>query len=301
MTALTFAQLKTELINILDDDGATSATTVERALNSALRRVARAFDWPELKKRDFVQIVAPYKAGTVDVTNGSTSLTGNSTAWQTAAVAKRKFALGYRSPIYTISSVGGETAITLSDAYLGSTAAAQTYVIYEDRVSMPADTGKILSIWLHDDNDAVELERVDETELVGWGVYAGQEDAPSQFALIERDTATPANIQIRIGPYAPDKAYNLEVKYRIKITSDANPFDESREDVIIQAALAWLYQRDKPSRVANAEQLYERLLRDEIAQSRETETEFRVGEMTAGRVRTPGGNITLNTDGITTS
>lgn len=76
--------------------------------------------------------MAWYRTGTVAVTNGSTTITGTGTAWVANAVA----GMGVILPdarLYEIAAVVSNTSITLAAPYLGSTAAAQTYVIVPTR------------------------------------------------------------------------------------------------------------------------------------------------------------------------
>lgn len=70
-----------------------------------------------------------YTTGLVSVTNGSTGVTGSSTAWTNAVVVGDLFALSLAGPFYEVVAIGSDTSITLDRAYAGSTQSNQSYVI----------------------------------------------------------------------------------------------------------------------------------------------------------------------------
>ena len=73
-----------------------------------------------------------YKAGTVSVTNGSATVGGAGTAW----VASVQIGDAIHLPdgrAYEITSVASNTSLTVSPAYMGSTASAQAYRIQPTR------------------------------------------------------------------------------------------------------------------------------------------------------------------------
>lgn len=107
-------------------------------------------DLPYLMTDGFITTVAPYETGTVDVTNNSATVTGNSTVW-TSAMVGRKIRIAGENAYYRIKTVGSATSITLEVPYQGTTktlalATNPTYSIYKDEYKLPADcdTYKIL-------------------------------------------------------------------------------------------------------------------------------------------------------------
>jgi hypothetical protein len=74
-----------------------------------------------------------YNAGTVDVTQGDAIVTGVSTTWTPAGIdtAADHF-LGPDGRTYLIASVDGDTTLTLTTPYTGSSASSQTYVIAKE-------------------------------------------------------------------------------------------------------------------------------------------------------------------------
>lgn len=69
-----------------------------------------------------------YRAGTIQVTNGSTAVVGTSTAF-IANVAIGEGLLAPDGKVYEIAAVTSDTGLTLGSAYLGSNASGQTYAI----------------------------------------------------------------------------------------------------------------------------------------------------------------------------
>ena len=146
----TFADLFTGLMNAVRSDTSQSATIsqAKRAINVALQDVHLGFDYkfPWAERSAFLLTQAQYSTGTVTVTQGSTTLTGASTAWNTnnafsvknmRANGKIRIA-GSLSP-YTISSVSTDTAAVLSSKFTESDVSAETYEYYEDEYDLAAD------------------------------------------------------------------------------------------------------------------------------------------------------------------
>ena len=288
-----FAEATAIVQDLIDDDGSTSQTRIQRYLNLAHSDVAKARNWPEVIRRTTtLRTVAPYTTGTV-TTDGTTGVVGSGTLWDTEGVAGRKFALDYRSPFYIIADDTSETGITLDSAYLGSDVSGSAYTIYEDRVSMPSGCNKILAIWLHDDDRRIPLNHRHDLDLHGWISYTTQADTPYEYAIIERDSS--GNVQIQLGPFAPDKAYALEVIYRADVTESKFPgdsgtnvtLDNDRMDLVIQRALYLAYKRDR-ARAAQELAIYNSMLEDEWDNAIEDDAgEFYLLRQTPGAVLGP--------------
>jgi hypothetical protein len=69
-----------------------------------------------------------YRTGTATLINSSTTVNGTGTSWLTATASGEAF-LGPDGRIYEITSVLSNTQMTITPAYLGSTASAQGYTI----------------------------------------------------------------------------------------------------------------------------------------------------------------------------
>ncbi len=78
---------------------------------------------------------ASYSTGTVSVTQGSKTVTGAGTTWNTLVDAGMLFRISGR--VYPVASIDSTTSLTLRDAYEGSTAAGQAYTLHNIYVSAP--------------------------------------------------------------------------------------------------------------------------------------------------------------------
>jgi hypothetical protein len=72
--------------------------------------------------------LAWYRSGTVSLTNGSATVTGSGTAFIANASVGEGF-LGPDGRTYEITDIASNTSLTISPAYLGSTASGQSYAI----------------------------------------------------------------------------------------------------------------------------------------------------------------------------
>ena len=291
--ALTLTNAVSILQRTIGDRGATSTTDCVRFLNIAQRDVCRARDWPELEKRDFVSVVTPYETGTVALTNGNATVTGTGTTF-TSAMVGRKFALGYQSPWYIIDTFASTTSIDLADVYAEDTASGKAFVIYEDRVSMPSDCEKLLEVWYHDTNYRHPMHRRPADRFHLYAGQPGSADDPWWYSLIERDSS--GAMQIQVGPYAPDRAYRLEIQYKKAptelVTSSQEVFTLSERlvDVVIQRALYWAARRDDKA-AARELGVYNEMLREAWRDTSEGGGGFQLGMVSQPVSRGPGVSI----------
>ena len=101
------------------------------------------FDWPFLLVEEFIQTVAEHTTGTgtLNATNGSTSISATASAW-TAAMTGRKIRIASDNEWYTFTQASATTG-TLDRAYEGSTTTTGSYVIYQDTYKTHGDVNKV--------------------------------------------------------------------------------------------------------------------------------------------------------------
>ena len=267
------------------DFGSTSRTECVRFLNASERDVIRARDWPSLKLQDFVTAVAPYTTGTVTVAVDGTTVTGSGTTF-TSAMAGRKFCTGYSSPWYQIASQDSATQLTLDDAWVESALSGATYIVYEDRISLPSNCGKLYELWYHDVNQRYELAERSRERLFGVVGLPTSQDEPYFYAHVEDDSS--GNMQIQVGPHAPSKAYRLEVVYRKKqvelVEGSQETFTVPDElvDLVIQGAYYRALRRDTTA-YAQEVALYDKMLKDEWRNAKREDRSFKLGQVRAHR------------------
>ncbi len=115
---------------------------IKDGIQMGLDRATMA-DLPYLMTEGIITTVAPYETGTVDVTKGSATVTGNGTTW-TAAMVGRKIRIGSENAYYRIKTFSSATSIILDTIYQGTTKTLAlgtnpTYSIYKDEYKLPAD------------------------------------------------------------------------------------------------------------------------------------------------------------------
>lgn len=98
-------------------------------------------------------MTAWYRAGTVEATNGQTTVTGTLTAWLMAAKAGDAF-VGPDDARYEITAVNSNTEIEIYPAYAGSTASAQSYAI--ERISTAWNSVSELSVTIAETAEAFQ-------------------------------------------------------------------------------------------------------------------------------------------------
>ncbi len=71
-----------------------------------------------------------YEEGTIFVTNGSSMVIGTDTEWKTKIWAGCLLEVADSGTYYMVSSVNGDTSVTLSEAYAGSSAGTASYEVH---------------------------------------------------------------------------------------------------------------------------------------------------------------------------
>lgn len=169
-----FNDLKTDLANRLRGQTGVTATDniLGRMLNIALQDLHMGMDyklpWAERSARLITQ--AQYSTGTCTATLGSTTLSGQSTLWNTANSfsvnnmrANGKIRIAGSLVPYTISSISSDTAAVLSSKFTETTATTQTYVYYEDEYDLASDFLRPVDAQRF--SDEINIELIGRTEF----------------------------------------------------------------------------------------------------------------------------------------
>lgn len=265
--SITFAQAKTIISDDLGESDADTLTFIGQMLDQAQKDVAKAHQWACLTGRKFVNTVNDYSTGTVTVTNASATVTGSGTVFPAAvATAAYRFALSATSQWYTVTTRGGDTSLTLAENYVGTTAAGSAYVLYKSVYVLASDVGRVKEMWLHNGTEQIPLAyQPGEAWATDFNHFPTGLGRPTNWALSERDSS--GNVQVLLGPYAPDAEYRIEYTYRKRITEGSFVLDDDLTDLIIQRAMALVYKRDHYPRFQAEQSEYLRMLKREIASS----------------------------------
>lgn len=142
MARMQFDDIYTRVENITNISN--QRNLIKEAIQWGLDDLTSA-DLAYLMSEGFFTTVAPYETGTVDVTNGSKTVTGNSTVF-TAAMVGRKIRVNSENAYYRIAAFVSATEITLEAPYAGDTDTTLTYSIYKDeyRLAPDVDVYKLL-------------------------------------------------------------------------------------------------------------------------------------------------------------
>ena len=163
-----FSDLTAMLMNAIR--GETSGTALisqsKRAINVALQDMMVGFGeklpWAE---REAILVTQPeYTTGTLVATKGSTTITGTSTAWNTAndfsvnnMRAGGKIVIDGAPEVYTISAIASDTSATLTSAWIDTTTTVSTYVYFEDEYALSSDFLRPLDLQTFDQNSEIPL------------------------------------------------------------------------------------------------------------------------------------------------
>ncbi len=163
-----FSDLYTDLQNRVRESTSNTMTQTiaKRFINIALHDMhvgqGEKFYWAE---RHETLVTRPqYSTGTVSISQGSTSLTGNGTAWNTAGTfgsnnvrAGGKMVINSGREVYTVQSVASDTSLTLTSMYTPATASAAEYRYFEDEYTLHADFLKPVDQQFFDENASIDL------------------------------------------------------------------------------------------------------------------------------------------------
>lgn len=117
---------------------------VKQWINQTQDEIQAFFDWPFLVTSDWIQTVAEYTTGTasINVTNGSASISGTATSW-TSAMTGRKFRITGDNEWYEFTFATTTTA-TLDRVYEGTTSTTADYTLFKDTFRVRGDVNKLL-------------------------------------------------------------------------------------------------------------------------------------------------------------
>lgn len=146
----TFSDLYTGLQNLLGQQTGISATQqqAKRAIDSAHHDlyVDRGEQFPWAERRAFLKTAAQYTTGTLDATQGSGTVTGNSTTWNTDSghgsnnvVVGAKLTISGSFEVYEWTAVSSDTAGTISPEYIGDTDTELSYTSFQDEYALASD------------------------------------------------------------------------------------------------------------------------------------------------------------------
>lgn len=283
--AISFAQAKTMIAAITGEDDADTLADITRWLDAAQRDTARARPWPELLKRAYVTLSAPYETGTVTVVNGDATVTlAGGTFPSDVVSASKRFALSYGDVYYPIATRTDDTHIELAQPWAGESDSGLEYVVYKVDYPLESDVDTLEELSLHDHNDGevVPLPVVPLPVLHRMSRLPEYADRPQGAAFVEQTAA--GLKQLRFGPPAPDAAYRVEYLYRKQITEGSFVLSEALIDLVMLRATAEAYKADNYAKYKSEMAEWRSRIEEEWATCKDDST----GELIVGEGRVTG-------------
>lgn len=261
------------LKDIADQVGWKQPTTIEnpeildkdqrkliRAFNRVLRAMSGINDWRFLRKEGEITLLATYERGTMRMTNGSTSVSGqvdedgNSPTWTSSHIGRAVVISGH-PVVYRVSAVTSATAITLDRAFMGDTSDGGTtvddyiYQLVQDRYDLPVDFDRpVDDDWTRYDDTAtsrIKIISADDMREARLHKLAYSTGDPDTVALWMDDTQGEHRIAI-FNPY-PDDAKIVRFEYQrvhpdMETDNQRILFERRNEELVI-AGVEWLLLR----------------------------------------------------------
>jgi len=243
---------KQKLDTLLNADVATD--NMIECFNSVFREIAKVKGLPYLVKTKIFPIAASYTTNTVTVTNASATVTGSGTTWVSAMVG-RSFAVtaASYSAIYEIADRPNATTLTLGtpttpQLYAEATASGVSYVIAQDKITLPDDFNDLISVVLSSP-DARKLEVLSPSRFDFQRnmqrVTPHSTGTPSWCTVYPKSGAAPTDSwQLVLDPM-PSLAGSLTLMYRAAPTKFSNldgglylPIGDESIDVVLDGARA---------------------------------------------------------------
>lgn len=145
----TFADLYQGLLRRVRVSTGVTATDnqAKHYINVALQDIHLGFDYklPWCEQNDILRTKAPYSTGTVSISQGSTTVTGSGTAWNTNnafgvanTVSYGKLLISGQDIPYIVGTVASDTSLSIRNAYIGSTVSGSEYRYFEDEYTLAA-------------------------------------------------------------------------------------------------------------------------------------------------------------------
>ena len=179
---------------------------------------------------------AAYETGTIAVNQSSTSVTGSGTTWTGITNTRHKMLIG--GVAYPITTIGGNTSITLTSAFAGASISGEAYSIVLDEYSLPAMTS-LWGVWDASQDNA--LCGIPRTLLHDHDVTRNAAPGnPTHYAIIGRGASNVPLLQLYPAPASIARIeYWYQADYtRITGIGDTIDLPSQLDAAIIQGAIA---------------------------------------------------------------
>lgn len=300
--AKTHEQAKTLIANVMGESDTAFLDDIGTWLDESQRDINRAHPWPLMQKRAWVVTYAPYVTGTVAITTDTTALAGTTTVFPTNVVTDLlRWAPSYSAPWHYVKTRTSGTALVLAEAYRGATLTATASLFYKVDYSLPTDCEVVDKIKFHDHahgGEVFDMEAVGEEYLNRWSSLPESAGTPVAFT----DAIPPladGTKQFRVGPWAPDDTYRMEVIYRRATVDGYASLPAELEEAWLLKAKAYAYERDSFEKYVATLRLYEEAVERAWLRTRTVaESSFSYGQERVTNPRRDEYGFTLDYDDL---
>jgi hypothetical protein len=203
----TWGQIRAELVKSFPG---VDLTLVNGWIIDAYDQILAKRQWSGLETTGFVQVPGAYRTGSINVTAGSTAVTGTSTVWD-AGMTGRKIRALERNEWYTIA-VSGPTDLTLDRPWEGATETLLPYSIFVNTFLLPVNV-RVLNGVVNSTLGA-EMQSIDKADLnlaspnrLGLGTPMFYAIGP--YEAVFTSVPPPQYKQVEVYP-APDQATTFQ-------------------------------------------------------------------------------------------
>lgn len=218
----TFADLYTGVLNATRSQltQADPKSQAKRAVNVALHDMhlgtGQSFYWAEREATILTR--APITDGTISITQGSTTVTGSGTTWNTSdwqgvpVERDGKLVVAGSQVPFTVTQVNSDTEIILDKIFHLSDVSGVTYKYFKDTYALASDYLRPVDMQFFDNNQ--EIRFVDRRQFRRMEPQNSTTGKPRMATQIELGplSSTAARLRIILSP-PPDAAYLLPYSY----------------------------------------------------------------------------------------
>jgi len=189
-----FSELQNEVKRgaVRDKSGTEFDTAVKSAINRAINRLSRECRWRPLRKESSFNTVTSYSegSGAVSVTEDSANVTVTGATFVTDDIkVGRRINIGGSSKNYRISTITGETTLTLNQAYDGDTDTAETYsILAQGRYNLPIQASHHVIMWHEQYGNPHQMNYITSQQSFGYGLEEDTESIPTYYRMWGADS-----------------------------------------------------------------------------------------------------------------
>lgn len=226
-TPTNFQDLYVDVLNRVraNTSDAASIVIAKRLVNQGLHDLHIQKNWSWAERRSVLTTRSPYSTGTITITNMSrTILTGSGTAWISAPTnwpthtntrAGGKMLIG--NDIYEVAQVNGNTAIELTNSYVGETDSTNalsggSYTYFEDEYPLVSDFWRLVDI--RQFSDVLNIPIIPRQEFYQRFPRNSITGTPQIATIIDLAPSTNTAPRPRVLLYpVPDNEYSIPYRY----------------------------------------------------------------------------------------